>query len=116
MSRIIKTVLATASVFVIAACTNAPSQQSSNTTQEIFMTSNTEKVVELLNSFNTGDTAPVAYINPDKYIQHNLDVADGLAGFGAVLQNAPPQGFSAKVHRAFADGDYVVAHTEYDFF
>lgn len=116
MSRVIKTVLAAASVFAIAACTTAPAQQPSNTAQEISMTSNTEKVVELLNSFNTGDTAPVAYINPDKYIQHNLDVADGLAGFGAVLQNAPPQGFSAKVHRAFADGDYVVAHTEYDFF
>lgn len=80
------------------------------------MTTNTEKVVELLNSFNTGDSAPIAYINPEKYIQHNLDVADGLAGFGAVMQNAPPQGFSAKVHRAFSDGDYVVAHTEYDFF
>lgn len=80
------------------------------------MASNTEKVIELLNSFNTGDTAPIAYINPEKYIQHNLDVADGLAGFGAVMQNAPPQGFSAKVHRAFSDGDYVVTHTEYDFF
>lgn len=80
------------------------------------MTTNTEKIVALLNSFNTGDQAPIAYINPNKYIQHNLGVADGLAGFGAVMQNAPPQGFSAKVHRAFADGDYVVAHTEYDFF
>ena len=80
------------------------------------MTSNTEKVVALLNSFNTGDQAPIAYINPNKYIQHNLGVADGLAGFGALMQNAPPQGFSAKVHRAFADGDYVVAHTEYDFY
>lgn len=80
------------------------------------MTTNTEKAVALLNSFNTGDQAPIAYINPEKYIQHNLDVADGLAGFGAVMQNAPPQGFSATVHRAFADGDYVVLHTEYDFF
>jgi len=76
----------------------------------------TEKVVALLNSFNTGDSAPIAYINPNKYIQHNLGVADGLAGFGAVMQNAPPQGFKANVHRAFSDGDYVVTHTEYDFF
>lgn len=75
-----------------------------------------DKVTALLNSFNTGDTAPIAYINPEKYIQHNLDVADGLAGFGAVMQNAPPQGFSANVKRVFTDGDYVVAHTEYDFF
>ena len=75
-----------------------------------------EKVAALLKSFNTGDTAPIAYINPDKYIQHNLDVADGLAGFGAVMQNAPPQGFGADVKRIFTDGDYVVAHTEYEFF
>lgn len=80
------------------------------------MTTNTEKVVALLESFNTGDPAPIAFINPKKYIQHNLGVADGLEGFGAVMHHAPPQGFSAKVHRAFADGDYVVAHTEYDFF
>lgn len=78
--------------------------------------SQADKVTALLNSFNTGDTAPIAYINPEKYVQHNLDVADGLAGFGAVMQNAPPQGFSADVKRVFTDGDYVIAHTEYDFF
>lgn len=78
--------------------------------------SNKEKVVALLNSFNTGDQAPIAYINPNKYIQHNLGVADGLEGFGAVMQHAPPQGFKANVIRAFEDGDYVFTHTEYDFF
>lgn len=77
---------------------------------------NKKKVSELLDSFNTGDTAPIAYINAENYVQHNLDVGDGLAGFGEVMKNAPPQGFKAKVHRVFADGDYVVAHTEYDFF
>ncbi|MFK7776104.1 MAG: nuclear transport factor 2 family protein [Saprospiraceae bacterium] len=77
---------------------------------------NKEKVVALLNSFNTGDQTPISYINPNKYIQHNLGVADGLAGFGAVMQHAPPQGFKAKVVRAFQDGDYVFTHTEYDFF
>jgi len=75
-----------------------------------------EKVVALLNSFNTGDTAPIAYINPQKYIQHNLAVADGLAGFGAIMQLAPPEGFKANVVRAFEDGNYVFTHTEYSFF
>ena len=77
---------------------------------------NTEKVVALLNSFNTGDQTPISYINPNKYIQHNLDVADGLAGFGAIMQHAPPGGFKANVVRSFEDGDYVFTHTEYDFF
>ena len=78
--------------------------------------SNREKVVALLNSFNTGDQTPISYINPNKYIQHNLAVGDGLAGFGEVMQHAPPQGFKANVIRAFEDGDYVFTHTEYDFF
>ena len=54
-----------------------------------------QKVVELLKSIETGDTRPVAYINPKKYIQHNLAVGDGLAGFGEVLSQLPKG--SAKV-------------------
>ena len=77
---------------------------------------NKEKVAALLDSFNTGDQTPIAYINPNKYIQHNLSVADGLEGFGAVMKHAPPQGFKANVLRAFQDGEYVFTHTEYDFF
>lgn len=116
MKRLSTLILLTVSAATLAACSSQLSLAPTTSEKEIPMASNTEKVVELLNSFNTGDTAPVAYINSEKYIQHNLDVADGLAGFGAVMQNAPPQGFSAKVHRTFSDGDYVVAHTEYDFF
>ncbi len=103
-------------ISVIAACAVSPKNIPNTFSKEASVNTNTEKAVALLNSFNTGDQAPIAYINPNKYIQHNLDVAAGLAGFGAIMQNAPPQGFSAKVHRAFADGDYVVTHTEYDFF
>ncbi|MEM9889047.1 MAG: nuclear transport factor 2 family protein [Bacteroidota bacterium] len=77
---------------------------------------NKEKAVALLNSFNTGDQTPITYINPEQYIQHNLSVGDGLAGFGEVMQHAPPQGFKAEVVRAFEDGDFVFTHTIYDFF
>jgi predicted SnoaL-like aldol condensation-catalyzing enzyme len=74
------------------------------------------QVVALLKSIETGEAAPVAVVNPAKYIQHNLAVGDGLAGFGAVLQ-ALPKG-SAKVNtvRVFQDGEFVFAHTEYNFF
>jgi Gluconate 2-dehydrogenase subunit 3 len=48
-----------------------------------------QKVVELLKSIETGDAKPVAYINPNTYIQHNLAIGDGLAGFGEVLQKLP---------------------------
>lgn len=74
------------------------------------------KVVELLKSIETGASEPVAYINPNKYIQHNLAVGDGLAGFGAVLQALPKGSAKANTYRSFQDGDFVFAHTEYDFF
>lgn len=86
-----------------------------NATKMTEMT-NKDKVVALLNSFNTGDHTPISYINPNKYIQHNLAVGDGLEGFRAVMQHMPPQGFKAEVIRAFEDGDYVFTHTKYDFF
>lgn len=78
--------------------------------------SNKEKVVSLLKSIETGAQEPVSYINPNKYIQHNLAVADGLAGFGALLQQLPPNSAKVNTVRVFQDGNYVFAHTEYDFF
>jgi predicted SnoaL-like aldol condensation-catalyzing enzyme len=78
--------------------------------------SNTEKAVELLTSIETGDPAPVGHVNPDKYIQHNLMVGDGLAGFGEVLKQLPEASAKVNVVRAFQDGDYVFTHTEYNFF
>ncbi len=58
----------------------------------------------------------MAAINPAKYIQHNLAVADGLAGFGAVLQALPKGSARAHTVRVFQDGNFVFAHTEYNFF
>ncbi len=78
--------------------------------------SNKQKVVALIKSIETGAHEPVAYINPEKYIQHNLGVADGLAGFGAVLQQLPPNSAKANTVRAFEDGDFVFTQTDYNFF
>lgn len=78
--------------------------------------SNKEKVVQLLKSIETGATEPIGYINPNKYIQHNLAVGDGLEGFGAIMQLLPPGSARANTVRILADGDFVVAHTIYNFF
>lgn len=78
--------------------------------------SNKEKVVALLKSIETGDSVPVSYINPNKYIQHNVGVADGLAGFGALLSQLPPNTAKVNTVRAFEDGDFVFTHTDYNFF
>jgi len=106
---------------VIASCKSE--KQSKNTQKEEknametqVKISNKDKVVALLKSMETGDKTPASYINPEKYIQHNLAVADGLAGFGAVLQHAPEGGFKVNTIRAFEDGDYIFTQTDYDFF
>lgn len=75
-----------------------------------------QKVVELLKSIETGAQEPVAVIDPSRYIQHNLSVPDGLAGFAAVLQQLPEGSAKVNTLRVFQDGDYVFAHTDYDFF
>lgn len=78
--------------------------------------SNKEKVVALLKSIETGAEEPVGFINPNKYIQHNLGIADGLAGFGALLQQLPPNSAKVNTVRVFQDGDFVFTQTDYNFF
>jgi predicted SnoaL-like aldol condensation-catalyzing enzyme len=79
-------------------------------------TSDKQKVVALLKSIETGDSEPAGYINPNKYIQHNLSVADGPGGFMALLQQLPPKSAKVNTVRAFQDGNLVFTHTEYNFF
>jgi len=75
-----------------------------------------KQVVDLLKAIETGAAGPVAAIDPGHYKQHNLGAADGLAGFGALLAALPPGSAKVETVRVFEDGDYVFAHTAYDFF
>jgi len=56
--------------------------------------------------------APFAFINPSKFIQHDPRVEGGLEGFKRFVAGLPAD---TKVNtvRIFADGDYVVAHSEF---
>jgi predicted SnoaL-like aldol condensation-catalyzing enzyme len=106
LKKLFNTTLIVAGAMSLAACSTA-------TTAEV---SNKQKAVELISSIETGAHEPVGYINPNKYIQHNLAVGNGLAGFGEVMSHLPEGSAKARVKRALQDGDYVVTHTEYDFF
>ncbi|WP_346320328.1 nuclear transport factor 2 family protein [Chitinophaga sp. YIM B06452] len=75
-----------------------------------------QEVVALLKAIETGAAEPVASINAKHYKQHNLAVADGLAGFGALLQQLPEGSARVNTVRVFQDGNYVFAHTDYNFF
>jgi predicted SnoaL-like aldol condensation-catalyzing enzyme len=99
-----------------SACTNQNNSNSRIQKEEKMETSNKQKVVALLKSIETGDSVPVSYINPNKYIQHNLNAADGFQGFGALISQLPPNSAKVNTVRAFEDGNFVFAHTDYNFF
>lgn len=77
---------------------------------------NKQKVVALLKAIETSETQPVSYINPNKYIQHNLSVENGVGGFEALLQIAKSASAKVNTARVFQDRDFVFTHTAYDFF
>src|SRR6202040_1372304 len=70
-----------------------------------------DMVRALLKSLETKDPKPLGFINPKKYIQHNPRVEDGLAGFKKFVSGLPKE-TQVNTVRIFADGDYVVAHSE----
>lgn len=76
---------------------------------------NAQKAVAVIESIGTSNMEPIGYINPNKYIQHNLGVKDGLEGFGEVAKLLPEGSYGKNV-RVIQDGDYVAMHNEYDFF
>jgi predicted SnoaL-like aldol condensation-catalyzing enzyme len=78
--------------------------------------SNKQRTIEILKSIETGAQEPIAYINADKYIQHNLAIGDGLAGLGAILVQLPPGATKVNTVRVFEDGNFTFAHTGYNFF
>lgn len=88
----------------------------SHAEQETGMSVQEQQVIALLKSIETGDPAPASVIDPSKYIQHNLAVADGLEGFAALLAQLPPGSAKVNTIRVFQDGAYVFAHSEYEFF
>ena len=75
-----------------------------------------EQVVELLKGLESGQAPSLGYINPDKYIQHNLLAKDGLSGLEEFLGQIPPNTIRVNTVRVFQDGDHIFAHSEYDFF
>ncbi|WP_085901608.1 nuclear transport factor 2 family protein [Kiloniella majae] len=74
-----------------------------------------DQIRALLKSIETGDPAPIAVVNEAKYIQHNPQTHEGSEGLAALFKRLSKTGPRVKIVRAFEDGDFVFAHTEYDF-
>jgi predicted SnoaL-like aldol condensation-catalyzing enzyme len=74
-----------------------------------------DQIRKLLKGIETGDPAAVAVVNPDKYIQHNPQTHEGGEGLAALFKRLSRSSPRVNIVRAFEDGDFVFAHTEYDF-
>jgi len=76
--------------------------------------SNTEKAIAVLESIESGDvTAMEDYLNQDNYTQHNLAYPDGAAAVIGAVGSGAFTGTTIETVRSFADGEYVVLHSEY---
>jgi len=74
-----------------------------------------EQICTLLKAIETGDPAAVAVVNEEKYVQHNPQTHEGSEGLAALFERLSKTSPRVNIVRVFADGDYVFAHTEYDF-
>jgi predicted SnoaL-like aldol condensation-catalyzing enzyme len=78
-------------------------------------TTKKDQIRALLKSIETGDPGPVASVNEAKYIQHNPQTQEGSEGLAALFQRLSKTSPRVNIVRTFEDGDFVFAHTEYDF-
>ncbi|MDP5215599.1 nuclear transport factor 2 family protein [Ruegeria sp. 2205SS24-7] len=76
---------------------------------------NKDRIRALLKSIETGDPEPISVVNEAKYIQHNPQTHEGSEGLAALFQRLSKTSPRVNIVRAFEDGDFVFAHTEYDF-
>jgi predicted SnoaL-like aldol condensation-catalyzing enzyme len=74
-----------------------------------------DQIRELLKSIETGEPGPIAVVNEAKYIQHNPQTEEGSEGLAALFKRLSKTSPRVNIVRAFEDGDFVFAHTEYDF-
>lgn len=74
-----------------------------------------EQIRKLLKGIETGDPASVAVVNEEKYIQHNPQTQEGSEGLAELFKRLSKTSPRVNLVRVFEDGDFVFAHTEYDF-
>ena len=74
-----------------------------------------KQIVALLKAIETGDAEAVAVVNEKKYIQHNPQTHEGSEGLAELFKRLSKSSPRVNVVRVFEDGDYIFAHTEYDF-
>ena len=74
-----------------------------------------DRIRTLLKGIETGDPDAVSVISPSQHIQHNPQTHTGREGLAALFARLSRTSPRVNIVRAFADGDFVFGHTEYDF-
>lgn len=74
-----------------------------------------KQVCALLKGIETGDPEAAAVVNEGKYIQHNPLTREGRLGLAELFKRLAKTSPRVEIVRVFEDGDYVFAHTDYDF-
>lgn len=74
-----------------------------------------QKIVDLLKGIETGNPDSVKVVNEKKYIQHNPHTKEGGEGLAELFSRLSRTNPKVEIVRIFEDGDYVFAHTIYDF-
>jgi predicted SnoaL-like aldol condensation-catalyzing enzyme len=119
------TVAATLGIFTalsMSACANAATQTHDKKHEEVRSAekskkiSNADKAVAVLESLESGDSKAIKrYINPNKYIQHNLTFPEGRQIMLDSLDQLKKSGTKVEVKRVLTDGNLVAIHSEYNF-
>ncbi|THB76815.1 MAG: hypothetical protein D6B25_08810 [Desulfobulbaceae bacterium] len=74
-----------------------------------------DKIHTLLKGIETGDPAAASVVNENKYIQHNPLTPTGNIGLAELFKRLSQTSPQVDIVRIFEDGDFVFAHTNYDF-
>lgn len=74
-----------------------------------------DQISALLKGIETGDPEAVAVVNEAKYIQHNPLTRTGSMGLADLFKRLSKTFPKVEIVRVFEDGDFVFAHTDYDF-
>jgi predicted SnoaL-like aldol condensation-catalyzing enzyme len=74
-----------------------------------------DQICALLKSIETGEPEAVTVVNESKYIQHNPLTPEGNVGLAELFKRLAKSSPRVEIVRVFEDGDYVFAHTDYDF-
>lgn len=74
-----------------------------------------QRIHDLLKGIESGDPASVSVVNEDKYIQHNPQTQEGSEGLAELFKRLSKTSPRVNIVRIFEDGDFIFAHTEYDF-